>query len=86
MWLRAPDFEDIVEVWWNGYEIVATPSFRLSSKLKLLKGDIRKWNMEVFSRVEVRMSELIEVVELELVEWMRALEDKERVRMEEAKG
>ncbi|MCD7449538.1 hypothetical protein HAX54_000378, partial [Datura stramonium] len=27
MWLKAPDFVDRVNVWWNGDEVVGTPSF-----------------------------------------------------------
>ncbi|OIT37244.1 hypothetical protein A4A49_14511 [Nicotiana attenuata] len=34
MWLQASDFEDTVDVWWNGYVVTGTPSFRLASKLK----------------------------------------------------
>lgn len=87
IWHITLDFEDIVEVWWNEYEVVGTPSFRLASKLKLLKGDIRKRNMEVFRRVEVRMREfIIDVLELELVAGMRALEEREKVRMGKVKG
>lgn len=54
MWLRALDFEDRVNAWWNGYEVVGTPSLRLASKLKMLKRNIRKWNKEVFGIVEAK--------------------------------
>lgn len=85
MWLQVSDFEDRVDAWWNGYVVTGTPSFRLASKLKMLKGDIRKWNKEVFGRVEVKIRELInEVGEMERVEALRALEESERVRKEEA--
>lgn len=59
MWLKAPYFVDTTNVWWNKYKVVGTPSLRLACKLKMLKGDIRKWSKEVFRRVEVKMRELI---------------------------
>nr|XP_009599700.1 uncharacterized protein LOC104095304 [Nicotiana tomentosiformis] len=40
MWLKVPGFSDKVKEWWTSYGVSGTPSYRLSKKLKLLKGDI----------------------------------------------
>ncbi|XP_070055395.1 uncharacterized protein LOC142179788 [Nicotiana tabacum] len=59
MWLKVPGFGDKVKEWWTCYGVSGSPSYRLSKKLKLLKGDIIRWNKEVFGRVEVKMRELM---------------------------
>ncbi|XP_019241943.1 PREDICTED: uncharacterized protein LOC109221978 [Nicotiana attenuata] len=82
MWLKVPGFGDKVKEWWTSYGVLGTPSFRLSKKLKLLKGDIIRWNKEVFGRVEVKMMELMhELGELERGEGARELDEYEKARL-----
>nr|XP_009761079.1 PREDICTED: uncharacterized protein LOC104213303 [Nicotiana sylvestris] len=81
MWLKVPGFGDKVKEWWTSYGVSGTPSFRLSKKLKLLKGDIIRWNKEVFGRVEVKMRELMyELGDLERGEGARELDESEKER------
>nr|XP_016510137.1 PREDICTED: uncharacterized protein LOC107827506 [Nicotiana tabacum] len=86
MWLKVPRFGDKVKEWWISYGVTGTPSFRLSKKLKLLKGDIIRWNKEVFGRIEVKMRELMhEFRELEGGEGARELDESEKERLGEVK-
>nr|XP_016438279.1 PREDICTED: uncharacterized protein LOC107764237 [Nicotiana tabacum] len=86
MWLKVVGFGDKVKEWWTSYGVSETPSLHISKKLKLLKGDIIRWNKEVFGRVEVKMRELMhELGELERGEGARELDEYEKVRLGEVK-
>lgn len=52
MWLLSEGFVERVGEWWNSYPVMGKPSFILAKKLKLLKEDLRKWNCELFGRLE----------------------------------
>ena len=52
MWLKFEGFKDLLRVWWQSLHFSGSFSFILASKLKALKGILRAWNKEVFSRVE----------------------------------
>ena len=52
MWLKDEGFVERVRSWWDSYNILGAPSFVLANKLKLLKNDLKKWNVEVFGNVE----------------------------------
>ena len=41
-----------VRSWWESYQFQGAPSFVLANKLKLLKNDLKRCNVEVFSHVE----------------------------------
>nr|XP_016514265.1 PREDICTED: uncharacterized protein LOC107831058 [Nicotiana tabacum] len=87
MWLKVPGFDDKVKEWWTSYGVSGSPSFRLSKKLKLLKGDTIRWNKEVFGRVEVKMRELIhELRDLQRGEGARELDESEKARLGEVKS
>ncbi len=62
MWLKSDGFVDQVKGWWESYHFEGTPSFILARKLRALKLDLKKWNVEVFGNVQNRrrqaMSEL----------------------------
>ena len=47
-----------VRSWWDSYNILGAPSFVLANKLKLLKNNMKKWNVEVFGNVEDRVRKL----------------------------
>jgi hypothetical protein len=53
MWLQAEGFVD-VKKWWGLYNYEGTSSYVLAQKLKALKGDMKKWNKEVFGNVGKR--------------------------------
>ena len=50
MWLKDEGFVERVRSWWESYHFQGAPSFVLANKLKLLKNDLKKWNVEVFGR------------------------------------
>ena len=52
MWLKDDGFVERVRSWWDSYNILGASSFVLANKLKLLKNDLKKWNVEVFGNVE----------------------------------
>ena len=58
MSLKADAFVDKVRSWWEVYTFRGSPSFRIASKLKALKLDLKKWNEEEFRNVESRMRKL----------------------------
>ena len=43
---------DRMRCWWESYHFQGTSSFVLANKLKMLKIDLKKWNVEVFGNVE----------------------------------
>ena len=43
---------DRVRSWWESYQFQGAPSFVLANILKLLKNDLKRCNVEVFSHVE----------------------------------
>ena len=42
----------------DSYQVHGALSFILANKLKLLKNDLKRWNVEVFGLVEVRIKKL----------------------------
>ena len=66
MWLKAEGFVDQVRQWWGSYQFHGSPSHVLAKKLKALKADLKKWNVESFGHVSVKMNQLwLELVELD---------------------
>ncbi|KAL7179908.1 hypothetical protein ACSBR1_043165 [Camellia fascicularis] len=59
MWLQFDGFLEVVRGWWTSYVVTGSPSCRLAQKLKLLKGDLKRWNKEVFGRLEVQKAEVM---------------------------
>ena len=58
MWLKAGGFVEKVKTWWESYNFQGSPSFQFESKLKALKLDLKKWNVEEFGNVEDGMNKL----------------------------
>jgi hypothetical protein len=54
MWLHPEGFEEQVKTWWGSYMYESNPSYVLAQKLKALKVDSKKWNVEVFGDVRKR--------------------------------
>jgi hypothetical protein len=81
MWLKHEGFVKQVKNWWLSYEFSGLPSFVLANKLKALKKDLKKWNIEVFGDIGKKKKELLEGIrELDAIEECRSLEEDERVR------
>ena len=69
MWLKDEGFVERVRSWWEFYNVLGAPSFVLANKLKLLKNDLKKWNVEVFGNVEDQVRKLWkELSDLEMIE------------------
>ncbi|KAG6650605.1 hypothetical protein CIPAW_06G055500 [Carya illinoinensis] len=66
MWLTTDGFVELVRDWWYSYQFLATPSFIFAGKLKALKQDLKKWNLEVFGHIDNQKSALLE--ELQVLE------------------
>ena len=48
MWLKAEGFQELIKGWWQGIVVSGRPSYRLATKLKGLKQNLKTWNKEVF--------------------------------------
>ena len=82
MWLKDEGFVDRVRSWWDSYQVHGAPSFILANKLKLLKNDLKRWNVDVFGHVEVQIKKLWKDLSvLENMEESRGLSTEERVEM-----
>ncbi|KAG6649202.1 hypothetical protein CIPAW_07G196000 [Carya illinoinensis] len=60
MWLAAKGFVDKVRSWWSFYMFTGNPSFVLPCKLKALKQDLKKWNLELFGSIDNQKNTLME--------------------------
>ena len=82
MWLKDEGFVDKAWSWWDSYQVHGASSFIQSNKLKLLKNDLKRWNVDVFGHVEVRIKKLWkDLGVLENMEENRGLSAEERVEM-----
>ena len=88
MWLKDKGFVERIRSWWESYQFYGAPSFVLANKLKALKVDLKRWNVEEFGNVEEKGKKLwSDLRGLETVEESRILTveeklDKERIRGE----
>ena len=52
MWLKEEGFKEVLRKWWKGIRVSGSANFFLIEKLKVLKPIMRRWNKEVFGKVE----------------------------------
>ena len=87
MWLKDEGFVERVRSWWESYHVHGAPSFVLANKLKLLKNDLKKWNVEVFGNVEERGKQLWKDLSvLVTIEDSRGLTEEEKLELERIRG
>ena len=55
MWLIDEGFLERVRSWWESYHFQGTPSYTLANKLKMLKLDLKRWNVEEFGNIGLRV-------------------------------
>jgi hypothetical protein len=81
MWLKEEGFVDKVRSWWSSFSFLGSPSFILAKKLRALKGEIKRWNREVFGNVGARNKAwAVEVEELDRLGEVRRLTEEEKER------
>jgi hypothetical protein len=79
MWLKFEGFVEQVNLWWQSYQFDGDPSYVLARKLKALKGDLRRWNNEIFGHVGKRKKALLEEIrELDSFQEERGLDEEEK--------
>ena len=79
MWFKGEGFTDRVKQWWDLYHVSGSPSSMLVQKLKLLKLDLKRWNVEVFGDVNAKKNEVLSrIQDLDMVEEQRILSSEER--------
>ena len=87
MWLKDEGFLDRVSSWWESYHFQGTPSFSLANKLKMLKLDLKRWNVEEFGNIGLRVQNLWKDLNvLEVIEEVRALIVEERREKDQIHG
>ena len=88
MWFKDEGFLERVRSWWESYLFQGSPSFILANKLKLLKLDLKRWNVEEFSNIGHRVQNLwkdlnvLEAIEDDHVLSAEESMEKDRIRGE----
>ena len=88
MWLKDEGFLERVSSWWESYHFQGTPSFALANKLKMLKLDLKGWNVEEFGHIGLRVQNLwkdfnaLEVIEDDCVLTAEESREKDQIREE----
>ena len=86
MWLKVDGFKELLRGWWQEAGGRGRASFRLASKLKILKEKIKTWNRDVFGRLEVNKNLALQQIEFwDRVESDRNLTERETKLKTEAK-
>jgi hypothetical protein len=79
MWLKFEGFVEQVNLWWQSYQFNGDPSYVLACILRALKGDLRRWNNEIFGHVGKRKKALLEEMrELDSLQEERGLDEEEK--------
>lgn len=45
MWLEEKEFLELIKEWWKEFRVDGWAGFKLATKLKLLKGKIKEWQL-----------------------------------------
>jgi hypothetical protein len=81
MWLKEEGFVEKIRNWWASFQFYGTPSFVLAKKLRALKEEIKRWNMEEFGDVRERHKASCEELKLlDRIEEGRQLTEEEKTR------
>lgn len=54
-WLKHPDFQLFIKKKWQSFKVKGLGDFVLKEKLRLLKISFRKWNVEVFGWLDLKV-------------------------------
>ena len=86
--MKDEGFLERVSSWWESYLFQGTPSVSLANKLKMLKLDLKRWNVEEFGNIGLRVQNLwkdfneLEVIEDDRVPSVEESREKDRIRGE----
>ena len=81
MWLKEEGFVEKVRNWWVSFQFFGTSSFVLAKKLRALKWEIKRWNLEEFGDVRERNKvNCEELKSLDSIEEERQLTKEEKAR------
>ena len=78
MWLKEEGFVEEVRNWWGSFQFFGSPSFVLAKKLKALKWEIKRWNLEDVRERNKASGE--ELKSLDRIEEGRQLTEEEKKR------
>ncbi|KAF5206931.1 hypothetical protein FRX31_003479 [Thalictrum thalictroides] len=67
MWFEDSNIINLMEEWWQSFDVDGTPSYRWWSKLKALKAKLQIWNDEVFGSVDTLIKgKIAEINEIDI--------------------
>ncbi|XP_034673420.1 uncharacterized protein LOC117904775 [Vitis riparia] len=78
MWLKVEGFKDLIRSWWQGMLVRGRASYKLATKPKVIKQNLKIWNREVFESLESN-----KLVALQQVEYWDQVESERRLTEEE---
>ena len=52
MWLKVEGFKTLMRSWWQGMSVSGRASYKLATKLKVIKQNLKIWNREMFGSLE----------------------------------
>ncbi|XP_028106687.1 uncharacterized protein LOC114305751 [Camellia sinensis] len=86
-WIMHPCFLSVMEKFWTENRITGSAGYILLHKLKLLKGELKKWNSEVFGNVATKLKEAeVELHGIDITAEDRTLSESEKNRRREVTG
>ncbi|RVW16572.1 hypothetical protein CK203_069385 [Vitis vinifera] len=63
LWLKVEGFKDLMRSWWQGMSVSGRASYKLATKLKVIKQNLKSWNKEVFGNLESNKLAALQQVE-----------------------
>jgi hypothetical protein len=80
MWLKEEGFVEKIRIWWDSFQFFGSPSFVLAKKLRALKWETKKWNLEFGDVRERNKASCEELKALDRIEEGRQLTEEEKAR------
>ncbi|WMV55675.1 hypothetical protein MTR67_049060 [Solanum verrucosum] len=80
-WLEIDGFRELVHKWWNEFEVIGSPDYVLSLKLRMLKKKITEWSKLACGGLDIKKRNfLAELADIDLVQDTRALNEDEMIK------
>lgn len=68
MWLDHPSFKANISTWWNAPTYGRWVSFQFMEKLRALKGQLKRWNKEVFGDIRIKKEIVARIDEIDALD------------------